>query len=570
MVVGLRDTAIHLWRGAPYWRLSVLGGALFTVLSAVYLWSGEGGPAPSPIRTPPATPAIAADPASDARLADYEAAHDQAAKVAAAGAQCEQMAGAYDALAPEDLKRGRNVMAFSRSRIAALAEGERCHDAIAKSNQHFDATARLVAAVQANPTPQALPAAFDSVKALDVFDRSRTRYQADGAMITQAQGYGTQLADSDARLHALQADAEAFQRDGSTDAAQRAAATLGALTPLDRARLGAPQQAALATAGDAARRVQDAKVRLSRVTRLFAAAQGNPSTENQQPLIDAVAAVSLFDQALATPEQKQGLDQARAAAISAAWVIGKQRIISLDKGAKADQLAAAAAVYDVLKDLPHTGLTDEQRDTLARAKSAADTLGASNARRHALTDAYTAWQQNGLSAGDVVLPAVAAISPFDQGRFNEAERKAWAVLVKADAILRGPEIGFTTATKDRMPILVQGGSSDMEARAAATLAGTLRRSGFAVANSQGEAALVLSVVLAGADVIQQDLSTGLFAWTTTVRMSFKLAWTVDNSVLMAGEVAQPGRAQDKTAVQAQAILADINLIAERVGEAVKR
>ncbi len=542
---------------------------MFTVLSVVYLWSGSGGHSSSaPLASP--TPFVAADPASDARLADYDMAHDQATKIAALGARCEQLAAAYDLLTPDDLKRGRNIIASSRGRIAALADGQVCHNDIAKSNQHFDALERLVAAAQANAAPPALEAAFDATRALDAFDRSRTRYQSDAEVINQGQRYGAELTDSDGRLATLQAASDAYQRDASAETAARAANALGRLTPLDRARLTGPQQAALATATEAARRVQEARAHLSRVARLFAAAQATPTTDAQQQLIDAVAAVTAFDQAIATQDQRQSLDQSRAAAVASAWIIGHQRVADIGKDAKPERLAAAAAVYDVLKDLPQAGLTDEQRETLARAKSAADTLHDSDARRQAMTDAYSAWQQSGLAAGDAVIPAVAAITPFDQGRFTGLERNAWAALVKADAILRGPELGFSAATKDRMPILTQGGGSDLEARAATTLANALRRGGLAVATDQSDAALILSVTLAGSDPIQQDLSSGFFAWTTTAHMGFKLAWAVDGSVLLAGDVAQPGRSQDKTAVQAQAILADINLIAAKVEDAAKR
>jgi hypothetical protein len=117
---------------------------------------------------------------------------------------------------------------------------------------------------------------------------------------------------------------------------------------------------------------------------------------------------------------------------------------------------------------------------------------------------------------------------------------------------------------------VGSGNGPNDARVASNLAEALRRAGFPVVNNRNDAALILGVAVQGADGPQQDLSSGFFAWTATARVSFKLAWAADDSVVLAGDVAKSGRAQDRTAVTAQALLADIADIVEQISRRAGR
>jgi hypothetical protein len=575
MIGELRATAFQLWRGAPMWRFSVIGAALFTVLAAIHIWNGPSGGSggPSPYRPPaaPSAPAVPADPASDARLADYKSAYDRASRVADAGAKCEQIATAYAGLTPDDLRRGRNVLASSRDQIEALAGGETCRVSIARSDQHFAAVDRAVAAAQSNGTAQALQSAVDSVRLLDAFDRQRARFHDEAPAIAQTQDFAATLAASDARLAALTAATEAYQRDHAPSDAIRVSDALGRVTAFDRNRLSGALQAALTVANEAARQVQEGRYRLSRLGRLLATVQSAQTADAQQQLIDATAAITPGDLAIATPDEKQVYDQARAAAADSAWAMARQRLDALDRDHKVASYQAVAAIYAVLKNIPQAGLTDDQKRILAKAQDAADTLTGSDGHLSDLLDAYAQWRQRGIPAGDVVLAAVHAITPLDQARFQEAHRQAWAALSKADGVLRGPEIGFSAATKDRMAIFTEpasDGSTDLSI--AGTLPDELRRAGFAITSNRNDAALILNVGFEGSDGPTQDLSTGYFAWTTTARVAYRLYWAADESVLLSGHAVKAGRGQDRTAILRQALYNDVQSIVADVAAKANR
>ena len=134
MVGELFGTAGRLWRDAPAWKGTVIAAGAFTVLSAAYLLNGPSAPAPGSATAPPPLPS---DPASELRLADYEAAYNEAMKIAGVGERCEKMAAALGRLTDEDRARGRNVRASTKARIAAIAAGDRCRSDLAESDKHF-------------------------------------------------------------------------------------------------------------------------------------------------------------------------------------------------------------------------------------------------------------------------------------------------------------------------------------------------------------------------------------------------------------------------------------------------
>ena len=107
MGISLDDSARHLWRYAPYWRVSVVAAVVFTVAWVGHLKYLALG-----------------NPESDARLAAYIYADRQAQRVAAPGEQCVQIAQALAKLTPEDIeRRGQNG-----TWDAAIKQGEFCRD----------------------------------------------------------------------------------------------------------------------------------------------------------------------------------------------------------------------------------------------------------------------------------------------------------------------------------------------------------------------------------------------------------------------------------------------------------
>ena len=284
MGAGYSATAQRLWRTSFYWKYSVYGAGVFTFMSLIYLSTGHADDGARPAPSPPPMPAVLTpDPASDARLTDYEGEYAKAAKVAAAGARCERVATAYEALTADDLRRGRDIRASPAGRIKALADGERCHDDIAKSDQHFVAVAKAVSAAQADETPQTFQAAASALRALDRFDKPRERFHADAAVIASAQSFSDALAASDAKLTTLASTVAAFERDSSPTNALAASEALNHLMKFDHDRIvTVQQQAMLAKANTAERLVADGRSRLAHLGRALTAAQTNTSSVVKQ------------------------------------------------------------------------------------------------------------------------------------------------------------------------------------------------------------------------------------------------------------------------------------------------
>src|SRR6476661_10687474 len=90
--------ARELWRTAPQWRFTVTAACFLTIGSILYgsLSGGGDGPAApgyDPTMARPRSGPVPPDPASDARLASYENAHDEALKITNAAQRWEKLTG---------------------------------------------------------------------------------------------------------------------------------------------------------------------------------------------------------------------------------------------------------------------------------------------------------------------------------------------------------------------------------------------------------------------------------------------------------------------------------------------
>ena len=212
MVGELFGTAGRLWRDAPAWKGTVIAAGAFTVLSAAYLLNGPSAPAPGSATAPPPLPS---DPASELRLADYEAAYNEAIKIAGVGERCEKMTDALGRLTDEDRARGRNVRASTKARIAAIAAGDRCRSDLAESDKHFASFETTIAAAETSPSPATIKAAADATDRLDGFDRSRSRYAGEAGLLAKGKNFAGLVTSSDAHIAALVEVTQGFATDRS-------------------------------------------------------------------------------------------------------------------------------------------------------------------------------------------------------------------------------------------------------------------------------------------------------------------------------------------------------------------
>jgi hypothetical protein len=576
MVSSLSATAARLWRTVPAWRFTVLAAGLCTVMAVLHAFSGGGdtsstGISPSGPRTAPtmSAPYLPSDPASDLRLATFEAGRDAAAKVAEPGQRCEQLLAAYAKLTAEDRIRGRDVRASSKSRLAALGEAERCRVSIQASDGHFDGFEHAVAAAETSRTPDAMAAAASAGAVLDDFDRSRARYASEAALLVKAREFGTTMEASDAHIAALLQATAIFAGDRSGASYIRLADASKQLTAFDRDRLTPAQRESFGIANQAAVTLSEGRGRLAKLFPLVAG--GGQTAENARQLVAATAAITPFDEEIATPEQKDTLEKARALAKPLALSLLRDRLTAMTQHENPETVQAAADIYRMVKDLPAAGLTDEQRDTMAKGRAAADAMTASDDRLRALLVAAEQWRQRNGAGDRGILTAMNAITPFDQARFQDQHRAAWETATRATAIILGPQRGMTAATKAHVPIFVfTSGQSGPDHDVAAALRSNLRSKGFQIVSGRNDAALLVDVSIDRIDDPAMDTSGDIIAWKVTAHLSLNAVWSVDDSALLSGSIEETGRDQNREEAKRAALRAAVAAAAQRFNQQTEK
>jgi hypothetical protein len=548
MAIGLDDSARHLGRYAPYWQVAVVGAVVFTVA-----WFGH------------LEYLALGNPQSDARLAAYVTADRRAQRVAAPGERCVQIAVALAKLTPEDTERGGENGTWD----AAIRQGEVCRDSVRSSDSRFDALAQAVSAAETDPA--SVQSAADVFASLDAFDRSRKRFEQEAPVVAKAKHYVTAVGASDRRLALLARQTAAFDGSRSPADALVVVQAVNDTTALDRARSTGSRQQTLAVAEAAEQAVQSSRVKVSGLSDPVRAAENLQTPDSERDLIAAVAAVTPFDEGVATADQRQTLARARAAAVSVAWIMLRQDMAALGERAAASDYEAVLLPYGFLKDTPRGRLSQDQRMLLGKASEAAEAVYASDARLAALLKANTVWQQRGVAGGQVVLNALTATTPFDRSRFDDPHKQAWEALSLAAVILNGPKLGFTASTKDRLLIFVSpSDESANTGEVAGALSDALKGAGFQVASDQRDAALIAAITIESVDDPTTDLSGGFMEWVSTARIGIRAFWAVDEKVLFSDEVVETARTREKGTVQAKALLASVDAILDRFTKAAER
>jgi hypothetical protein len=138
------------------------------------------------------------------------------------------------------------------------------------------------------------------------------------------------------------------------------------LSDFDRGRLTPGQRASLDAGNRALATLNESRTRLSKLAPLLATMQAGQNSEMRQRLVGATAAITPFDETVATPEQKEALGKARTSVKTLAWALLQDRVNSLAPGGTPQADEAAAAVYQLVKDTPAAELTGPQRALLAK------------------------------------------------------------------------------------------------------------------------------------------------------------------------------------------------------------
>ena len=177
---------------------------------------------------------------------------------------------------------------------------------------------------------------------------------------------------------------------------------------------------------------------------MLATMQAGQSAEMAQRLVAATAAITPFDEAVATPEQKEALAKARPAVKTLAWALMQERVNILAQGETPQAAEAVAGVYQLVKDIPAAELTAPQRGLLAKGAAAAVAVAASNDRLNDLVVAADKWRRRSGPVDRCAIAARQAITPFDQKRFQDRSQGGLG-----HVIARGSDHPWTRAWPDR-------------------------------------------------------------------------------------------------------------------------
>jgi hypothetical protein len=394
----------------------------------------------------------------------------------------------------------------------------------------------------------------DAVAALDDFDRSRARFASEAALLAQGQALAEKLATSDRHIRELLQATEVFTVDRSGAVYVRLSEALKQLTDFDRQRLSREHQAALDTAQQALATLSESRTRLAKLFPLLTALQNNQTGQIKQQLVEVTAAITPFDAQVATKDQQEALRQARAAVQPLAWGLLQERAQVLTHDGTPANVQSVVVLYTLLKDLPDSGLSEPQRALLGQGREAADMLSASDDRLNALVTA-AGWQQPNETPHPRMLPALHAITPFDRARFQKQHTLAWDTLARAEAVIRGPELGLTAENKGRVPLFViSSGPGDLNRKVATTLRDALRDAQFSIAANRHEAALVADVTLLDAGDPQVDYSGPIVAKVSTMRLKLTMVWVADDSVFWSDQVEGTARGSQEETLRNRALL----------------
>lgn len=555
----LAKVAGELWHIAPMWRRIVMAAALLTLGALLHSWMGTpSAPRMADLEPSRARPApLRPDPASDGRLASYEAEHREAAALTNAAARCEKLAAAFARLEPSDRERGTNPAA-GRARIGAVIDGAKCGKDIADSEARFKAIEQVVAESARGVGAETLARATAAMTVLNAFDRARPRVAGDAGLLARGQALVAEREASDKRIDEAGKVVAAMATGRTPPAIVAAAEAWQRLSEVDRARLTPAQRAGLAPADEAFRVVAASRARLRRVELALAAGQpANAPPPARRQLIEAVGALGEFDRAIATAEQKPALQKAEEVAVAAGLVFLKEQVEEFRRDASPSNHQRLAALLAVLRDRLPRERSTEYEPLLAVARGAVEALQASDGRLESVLRAVEAWGKGRTPETiRLVTQTLRDTTDFDRRRFEETHRRGWDRLQAADAIIRGPELLLTAATKQRLPIHVAPGKRGAaDAPLATATAEALRRAGFVVARERIDAALGIEVTATRISDPTPDYRGAVVVFRVDVVVEANVAWLIDDSSYVALQVQGSGAApqSDRSALQAAAL-----------------
>ena len=565
------SVAWELWRNAPQWRLTVTAAVFLTVGSVLYGSLGGGGGRPATTDYDPTIArsrgAVPPDPASDARLATYESIHEEALKITNAAQRCEKLAPSIRALEDRDRARAHHPAA-PRNRAIAVTDGERCARDIAASDGRWRALQQAVADATRSSTGASVARAVELGRSLTDFDRSRSIAAAQAPVLARVAALTKEFESSEKRVAEAAEASAALSKEGTPANIARAAQAWQSLTDFDRNRLTPEGRAAVAPAREAAATIALSRGKLRRLEQSVAAVQdANPSPQARRQLVDALAAVTDTDRAIATNEQKATIQAAEQRVASVGWSILEEAASDLKRDTTPANSERLASLWALLRERLPAPSSAAQTESAQAARGAVAALASSDERLAALVNADAVWRKNrsDAQAQRLVADSLREVTDFDQKRFNEPQRRAWDNLSLAEMVIRGPELK-APLPKARLPILVTtGGQSATDSRFANDIKTALKDAGFLIVANEADSAIAMEIAAERVTDPTPDYSGTIVGFRVDAVVNVHAVWTVDSSDFLSAKATGSARGtnSDRGLLQTNALRAAIAEVVRR-------
>ncbi|MEM1385452.1 MAG: hypothetical protein AAGG06_17655 [Pseudomonadota bacterium] len=616
------QAARTLWSRAPVWRYGVIAAGALTVVGVASLVSnmdfsnsgnqnaqtcppgetldpttgqcfggsnqgGGGGQQPTPlpagcpssnqqaqpqqnlpshvVQVTPSGPS----PAMMARITAFGSRIQAADAQARQGARCEQMAAALEELETADL----SMLRCDPPMLKKHAQAIQCQGDIAASDLRFDRLGTEFDAYAADRSGNVVARLARATEALTAFDESRDRHGEMTDAVDAGKAAVSRIAESDKRIVALDKAASAAESAGPD--AGPAIETFGqaaeAVSAFDAGRMTEAQTRRLEDGRAAAKRVAESDARLAALGPALSLAGAGTNPGQRQQLIDAVAALTDFDQSRADQAEAAEIGRARTEALELSQITLVEAVRTIDvTTAPAPELQRLANLRSVIDD--NGGLAPGAEPLAAEAYRAAEfaaaRLAESDLRIESMRNVSRAWERNpGTSLETSVVSAFDSITDFDRSRLSGDAKLDFERVSNAKEIVAAMRTGLTSSARDTAPVFIAPvGTAPQAKLAASQLRAALSGEGYRIVDSREASALTLEIGWEGEDRRQISIGSRRVD-TTVVTLSMTGGWTYRDEPFLRTTVQGEGRAFVASQVTGKGIEAAIkSLVAEMNAE----
>ncbi|MEM9287033.1 MAG: hypothetical protein AAGA36_01730 [Pseudomonadota bacterium] len=546
------QTLKTLWRDAPTWRYSVIGAGGLTALALVLgLVNSGSNPAPvannntpppvkQPIKGGPLTgnvviaPQASATPEIKDRLLRFSGRVKAAEREQRAGERCSRMSKALDILEPGDLGF---IEDSDKAEVKTyVASVEQCREDTQDSDERFANLAAAYGDWQPDKSAGNVERLATMYQRLKDWDESRAYYDEVIEQINAGKEAVAKVEKSKQRIAAMQNAAAAQRKSEKQGGLIPLAKVTSKLTNFDIARLSETQARDYQFGKAAIAQIQASDARLAVLNTALINAQVNSQGVAQMALVDAVAALTPFDEIRGNPMH---LEKIRAAkSIAARFAL--ERLVSVAKTVELDTLSPETAVQ--LRNLnaivsENGGInapTPDQKNALQTARRATAKLKESDQRIELAKTTAQGWMRSPSPSQKSAVKTAHDIvnDPFNAQRLQSTDPSIIETIKNAFLVLQAHEIGLSPDNIGSVPMYITDKSKAADGTGYLDLvASEMEAQGYRLVKVREQSAV--EVQLLDLDIDMSNLRIGNSRTEgARAQARFELKWTFEDRTFL--------------------------------------